>query len=79
MHMEEKKEYYSGAMLMARWAEFEDAMGVPETERLKLEGWFAIFCKVWIFMGSYLVRPLTHGLAMAFKNTDTMEKLDLLI
>ena len=44
--MEEKKEHYSGAMLMAKRAEFEDAMGVPETEQLKLEGWFARFCKV---------------------------------
>ena len=43
--MEEKKEHYSGAMLMAKRAEFEDAMGVPETKQLKSEGWVAKFCK----------------------------------
>ncbi|RDX41774.1 hypothetical protein OH76DRAFT_1363948 [Lentinus brumalis] len=44
-HMEEKKEHYSGAMLAAKRTQFEEAMGVPEKERMKSDGWIAKFCK----------------------------------
>ena len=44
-HMEEKLENVMGAMLVARWAKFEDKLGVPDAEQLKSDGWVQGFCK----------------------------------
>ena len=44
-HMEEKLEHVTGAMLVAKWAKFEDKLGVPDAEWLKSDGWVQGFCK----------------------------------
>ncbi|EGO01376.1 hypothetical protein SERLA73DRAFT_151824 [Serpula lacrymans var. lacrymans S7.3] len=37
-HMEEKREYITGPMLMAKREKFEEAMNVPPEERMKSDG-----------------------------------------
>jgi len=43
-HMEHKREVINGPMLVAKRAVFEEALGVPEDERLTGSGWLQSFC-----------------------------------
>ena len=44
--MEQKGEVVNGRMLMAKWEAFEEALKVPEGERLPGTGWIQLFCHV---------------------------------
>jgi Tc5 transposase DNA-binding domain len=44
-HMEQKRETVTGPMLMAKRAKFEEAMDIPEDERLKSGGWVQNFLR----------------------------------
>ena len=44
-HMEEKGEHVTGAMLVTKREKFEEAMNVPDEERLKGGSWVQSFCK----------------------------------
>jgi hypothetical protein len=44
--MEEKGETVTGPMLRVKREKFEDNFNVPKDERLKGEGWIALFCKM---------------------------------
>lgn len=44
--MEQKQETVTGAMLVEKHAQFEDALNVPEQERLWSEGWVQKFLKM---------------------------------
>ena len=48
-HMEQKQETVTGAMLVERHAQFEDALNVPEEERLQGEGWVQKFLQTWVW------------------------------
>ena len=43
-HMEQKREVIYSAMLVAKRAVFEEALDVPEDERLTGPGWVQSFC-----------------------------------
>ena len=43
--MEEKLEHVTGPTLVAKQANFEDQLGVPDAEWLKSKGWVQGFCK----------------------------------
>lgn len=47
--MEQKQETVTGAMLVEKHAQFEDALNVPEQERLWSEGWVQKFLKMWVW------------------------------
>lgn len=44
-HMEQKHETVMGAMLVEKWAHFEDKLKVPENERLRSDGWVQKFLR----------------------------------
>ena len=44
--MEEKGEHVSGPMLIVKREKFEDALDVPENERLTSGGWVTNFCQM---------------------------------
>jgi hypothetical protein len=46
--MEKKAEVVNGAMLMAKREVFEEALEVPEDERLRGPGWIQSFCHAWV-------------------------------
>jgi hypothetical protein len=46
IHMEQKCETVTGAMLIAKCAKFEEHMDVPEDERLQSDGWVQKF--LWV-------------------------------
>lgn len=48
-HMEQKWETVTGAMLIEKCAQFEDALNVPEQERLRSEGWVQKFLWTWVW------------------------------
>ena len=47
-HMEQQNEVVNGSMLIVKWAAFEDALNVPEEERLPGPGWVSSFCHTWV-------------------------------
>jgi Tc5 transposase DNA-binding domain len=48
-HMEDKNETVSGPMLKEKRARIEEALNVPDAERLKGEGWVANFCRAYVY------------------------------
>ena len=48
-HMEKKWETVTGAMLVEKCAQFEDALNVPEQERLQSEGWVQKLLQTWVW------------------------------
>lgn len=44
-HMEQKHETVTGSMLVAKRVKFEDALNVPEDERLQSGGWVQKFLR----------------------------------
>lgn len=48
-HMEKKWETVTGAMLVEKCAQFEDALNVPEQERLWSEGWVQKLLQTWVW------------------------------
>ena len=47
-HMEQKWETVTGPILVEKCARFEDALKVPECERLRSDGWVQKFLQVWV-------------------------------
>ena len=79
-HMEKKWEVVNSGMLIEKQAMFEEALSVPEDERLPGHGWVQSFCCVWVNFGLWTGQIATHiWVGTSSRRSEDMEKQDLWI
>ncbi|KIJ54615.1 hypothetical protein M422DRAFT_152605, partial [Sphaerobolus stellatus SS14] len=78
LHLESKGETVNGAMLIAKRADFEAKLGVPEEERLSGEGWICSFCQAYRIKECIPYQDVTASVDLAAVHTERIHLQTLL-